>query len=119
MRHSRLQKRFESSEVLRKLPAGSKVFVYRTESNKWEVPLTFINIEGEAATVQTRRGRRILRCACVNPFTGSEMKYEGKVGREHKPTTDTSPVISKGTYAALLKVLKKIAKSKIDLFRSK
>lgn len=64
----------EASRNLRNLPAGSKVCVYSTKKNKWCGPYKFINVEGEAVTIQTARRRKIFRSTCVKPISESKIE---------------------------------------------
>lgn len=76
----------DQSKELRKLPAGSLVLVYRTKSKQWEGPHMFISIDGETATVQTSRGRKIHRSNCVRPWTKSQL--EERNGRTKEEVDD-------------------------------
>lgn len=41
----------ESSNELRRLPAGSPLYAYRTHSRKWEGPFPWVQIDGETVVV--------------------------------------------------------------------
>lgn len=73
LRHPTSNRNRRNSELLRNLPAGSPVLVYRTTNEKWDGPHKFVSIEGETAVVQLPHGRRIFRSHCVKPLIVPEM----------------------------------------------
>lgn len=65
LRHTRTPKAKENSGELSNLPIVSNVLVNHTGPKLWTGPYRHINLEGETAIVQLRRGRRIFRSTCV------------------------------------------------------
>ena len=71
LNHNTSVKEKNQSEELKRLPACSKVFVYKQKSGKWEGPQTFIEVQGETVTVQMPTGRQIYRTNVVKPVISS------------------------------------------------
>lgn len=49
------------------------VWVYRTNTKKWEVKHRFISIDGEEFVIQLARGRRMFRSTCIKPHISSQI----------------------------------------------
>lgn len=79
IKHSGGPKGVYQSEYLRQLPTGAPVLVLRKTRKNWEVPLTFISVEGETVVIQTKRGTRIFPSTCVKPYVSSQLDQNTEV----------------------------------------
>lgn len=61
----------EATSILRDLPSGSLVLVYRTIKKNWDSPFMYIYIEGETVVVKLHGGGRIFRSICVETWSKS------------------------------------------------
>lgn len=86
LRHNGSPKANEDNNMLRELPAGSPVYLYRTRTKLWEGPHIFVSIDGETVIVQTPAGRKIFRSNCIRPVRKPEWpkKETGIVGHAHE-----------------------------------
>lgn len=72
----------EQSIELGRLPASSPVLTYHTTRKMWEVPHTFVGVEGETAINQTGGGLCIIRPTCVNPYAQSIMRNHSELEQQ-------------------------------------
>lgn len=73
LRHTGGHNRSEGSSQLHRLPASSKVLIYRKTSNHWEGPHRFIDISVEATVIQNPRGRSIYQSTYLKPYLNSQL----------------------------------------------
>lgn len=72
----------EAIELLRNLPFGSVVLVYRTKPKSWEGSFKFVSVDDETAVIQLPHGRRIFRSTFVNPFVNQQRGRDQKCPEE-------------------------------------
>lgn len=74
LRHPGGPKAQEVSQILRDLPAGYPVLVFRTATKRLESPFKYVSVDGQTAVGQLNRDRRIFRATLLKPYVTSEMR---------------------------------------------
>lgn len=82
LKHTHAPKAKEKSRRLGRIPAGSKVLVYRNERKRWTGPFIFISMNGETVVIKTRKGRRIYRSTSVKPYNESAIRLPGEESKQ-------------------------------------